>query len=97
MKKDLHLIASVDRPEVLEDIIEKLAIRQNDIGYAKAAVPKAWTALDSSSVEAYISGAVEFDYSETQRIKVTYITGFLFSCIKEKNEPYDLKWSFSMS
>lgn len=97
MKKDLHLVASVDKPEVLENIIEKLAIRPNDIGYAKAAVPKSWKALDTSSVEAYISGAVEFDYNETQRIKIPYITGFIFSCVKEKDNPYDLTWSFSLS
>ncbi len=97
MKKDLHLVASVDKADILEEIIEKLAIRQNDIGYAKAAVPKEWKALDSSTVEAYISGTVEFDYNETQRINMPYITGFLFSCIKEKNDPYDLTWSLSLS
>lgn len=97
MKKDLHLTASVDKPEVLENIIEQLASRRYDIGYAKVAVPASWKALDTSSVEAYMSGRVEFDYNETHRIRLPYITGFLFSCIKGKTDPYDLKWSISLS
>ena len=97
MKKDLHLIASVDKPEVLENIIEQLATRRYDIGYRKAIVPGSWQAIDTSSVESYISGRVEFDYNESQRIRIPYITCFLFSCMKEKNSPYDLEWSISLS
>ena len=97
MKKDLHLTASVDKPEVLENIIEQLATRRYDIGYGNAIVPNDWQAIDTSSIETYISGRVEFDYNETQRIRVPYITCFLFSCMKEKNNPYDLKWSFSLT
>ena len=97
MKKNLHLIASVDKPEVLENIIEQLATRRYDIGYGKAIVPNSWQAIDTSSVESYISGIVEFDYNETQRIRVPYITCFIFSCTKEKTDPYDLRWSLSLS
>ena len=97
MKKDLHLIASVDKPDVLESIIEQLATRRYDIGYGKAVVPTSWQAVDTSSVESYISGRVEFDYNDTQRIRIPYITCFLFSCMKEKNNPYDLRWSISLS
>ena len=97
MKKDLHLTASVDKPEVLENIIEQLATRRYDIGYGKAIVPNDWQAIDTSSIETYISGRVEFDYNETQRIRVPYITCFLFSCMKKKNDPYDLRWGMSLS
>ena len=97
MKKDLHLTASVDKPELLEDIIEKLATRRYDIGYGTARVPNTWQALETSSVEAYMSGRIEFDYNETQRIRIPYITCFLFSCTKVGNDPYDLSWSISLS
>jgi hypothetical protein len=97
MKKNLHLTASVDKPEVLENIIEQLATRRYDIGYGNALVPTSWQAIDTSSVESYVSGTVEFDYNETQRIRIPYITCFLFSCAKGKNDPYDLKWSISLS
>ncbi len=97
MKKDLHLTASVDKPELLENIIEKLAMRRYDMGYGKANVPKTWQALETSSVETYLSGRVEFDYNETQRIRIPYITCFLFSCTKAKNDPYELSWAISLS
>ncbi len=97
MKKDLHLIASVDKPEVLENIIEELAARRYDIGYGNALVPNSWQAIDTSSIESYVTGTLAFDYNETQRIKIPYITCFLFSCTKEKKNPYDLKWGISLS
>jgi hypothetical protein len=97
MKKKLHLTASVDRPDVLENIIEQLATRRYDIGYGNALVPASWQAMDTSSVESYMSGTLEFDHNETQRIKMPYITCFLFSCTKGKNSPYNLKWSISLS
>jgi hypothetical protein len=97
MKKNINLTASVDKPEVLENIIEELATRRYDIGYGNAVVPDSWQAIDTSSVESYMSGRVEFDYNETQRIMIPYITCFLFSCTKEKSNPYDLMWSISLS
>ena len=97
MKQNLHLTTSVDKPELLEDIIEKLATRRYDIGYGSAHVPNTWQALETSSVESYMSGTVEFDYNETQRIRIPYITCFLFSCTKVGCGPYDLCWSISLS
>lgn len=97
MKRNLHLSTSVDKPEILEDIIEKLAIRRSDAGYSKAKVPKFWKPIDTSSVESYISGNVEFDYNDEQRIRIPYITSFLFGCIKQGADPYDLEWSLSLS
>jgi hypothetical protein len=97
MKKDLHLTASVDKPDLLEDMVEKLATRRYDIGYSRASVPNTWQAVDSSSIESYMSGTVEFDYNDRQRIRIPYITCFLFSCTKSKNDPYDVRWSISLS
>jgi len=97
MKKDLNLVATVDKPEMLEDIIEQLATRHYELGYVYREVPSDWKALDPSSVETYLSGTIEFDYNETQRIRIPYITCFLFSCIKDKNKPYELNWSCSLS
>lgn len=97
MKKNLHLTASVDKPDLLEDMVEKLATRRYDIGYSRAKVPNSWKALDSSSIESYMSGTIEFDYNETQRIRIPYITCFLFSCTKSNNDPYDVSWSISLS
>lgn len=97
MKKNLHLIATVDRPEILEKIIKELANRRDHSRYGYAAVPTSWQALDTTSVESYMSGRVEFDYNASQRIRIPYITCFMFSCTKEINGRYDLCWSNSLS
>lgn len=97
MKKDLHLTASVDKPEILENIIEELATRHKEMGYGNAVVPFSWKAIDNSFVEIFISGRVEFDYNDDVRIRIPYATCFLFGCIKEKNTGYSLNWSFSLS
>ncbi len=97
MKKNLHLTATIDQPELLENMVEKLATRHNATGYDKARVPNSWLALDTSSIEAFVSGVVEFDYNDDQRIKIPFITCMLFSCTKEKDESYDLSWTASFN
>ena len=97
MKKDLHLTAKLDQPELLENMVEKLAIRPNEKSATKTRVPKTWQALDTSSIEAYVSGVVEFDYNEDQRIRVPFITCLVFSCTRGGNEPYDLCWTASFN
>ena len=97
MKKNLHLTATLDQPELLEDMVEKLAARHYETGYAKARVPKTWQAIDTSSIEAYVSGVVEFDYNEEQRIRIPFITCLVFSCTREKNDSYDLSWAASFN
>ena len=97
MKNNLHLVTSVDKPEMMEKLIEQLATRRYDIGYGNAIVPNTWKAIETSSIESYVSGRISFDYNETQRIKMPYTTCFLFSCTKEKKDPYDLTWAISLS
>ena len=97
MKKNLHLTATIDRPELLEDMVEKLATRRYETGFGKASVPKKWQALETSSIEAFVSGVIEFDYNEEIRIRIPFITCLVFSCIKEKNEAYQLSWTASFN
>lgn len=97
MKKDLHLTASVDDPGALENIIEQLAARRYDPGCTNVALPAPLQAIDTSSVEIYMSVRIEFDYNKTQRVRIPYAAPFLCSCTKEKNNPYGLMWSISLS
>lgn len=96
MKKDLHLTASVDDPDALENIIEQLANRRYDTGCTNVSLPAPLQAINTSSLEIYMSVRVEFDYNKTHRIRIPYAAPFLFSCTKEKNNPYDLMWSISL-
>jgi hypothetical protein len=97
MKNFLHITALVDKPELLENIVEQLAVRHYDIGYGNASVPISWRALDTSSIESYVSGNVQLTLDGEKPIKMPFISCFLFTCTKEKKDPYKLNWSFSLS
>jgi hypothetical protein len=96
MKKNLHITASIDQPELMEDMVERLAYRNTDIGYAKASMTGDWQAVDTSSVEKYVTGTLEVDFG-TENIQIPFISSFLFSCIRDENHPYKLNWSLSLS
>ena len=97
MKKSLQITASFDQPELVENIAEKLASRRYDYGVSNIRMPKKWTAIDTSSVENYVSGTIEIAFSAKEKIKMPFITCFLFSCTKEKNQSYELSWSLSFN
>ena len=102
MDNTLLISATLDQPGFLEDLVEKLAYRHYDIGYSKAAVPKNWKAIETSSTETYVSGTLAMDLSVNEKtredhIDLPFITSFLFTCIKGEKEPYQLIWSSSLS
>jgi len=97
MNKALHITASFDQPQLLENMVEKLAYRRYNTGYSKEKMPRGWQANETSSVEAYVSGTLEFDANRKEKIKMPFITSFLFTCIRGKKEPYSLNWGISLS
>jgi hypothetical protein len=96
MKKDLHIRTTFDQPVFLEDFVEKLAYRHYDIGYSNAIVPHDSQAIETSSTETYVSGTVAIE-EKGELINMPFITCFLFTCTKGKNESYKLAWSSSLS
>jgi hypothetical protein len=98
MNKSLHITATVDEPESLQNLIEQLAYRRYNTGYSKEKMPRGWKALETSSVETYVSGTIVLDFNnKEERINMPFITCFSFTCIKEEKQPYQLKWSSSLS
>jgi hypothetical protein len=96
MNKSLNISMSLDKPDLLENLVEKLAYRRYDIGYGKEKMPRNFEALETSSAETYASGTVAItDKDET--INMPFITSFLFTCIKGKDESYKLTWCSSLS
>jgi len=96
MKKSLYISTSFDQPDLLEDLVEKLAGRRYDIGFGKERVPVNFEALETSSTETYVSGTISFkDKGET--FNVPFITSFFFTCIKGRDDEYKLTWAASMS
>jgi len=96
MKKTLHIKAIIDQPAFLEDMVEKLASRHTDISFSKLKMPGNREALETSSTETYVSGTIAIE-TPGQQINMPFITSFLFTCIKEKGDTYDLEWGVSMS
>jgi hypothetical protein len=95
MKKSLHLSTTFDQPDLLEDLVEKLAGRRYDIGFGKEKMPLNFEALETSSTETYVSGTISL-MDNNEKINIPFITSFLFTCTKGKDE-YKLTWAASMS
>src|SRR5678809_523579 len=100
MNNVLQITAILDQPELLENLVEKLASRRYDIGYSKEAVPQDWQAVETSSTETYVSGTLSMSGSmnnDDASVNMPFITSMLFTCIKGKENDYKLLWSSSLS
>ena len=100
MKHVLHITATLDQPELLENLVEKLASRRYDIGYSRETVPQDWQAVETSSTETYVSGTLSFSgltNNDDTSVNIPFITSMLFTCIKGKEDDYRLLWSSSLS
>lgn len=96
MNRLLHISTTVDQPDLLEDMVEKLAYKRNDIGYSKEHLPDSHKALETSSTETYISGTLAIEAND-EVIHMPFITCFLFTCTRGAEDPYRLTWSASLS
>jgi len=96
MKKTLHIKATIDEEAFLENMVEKLALRHNYTGSSKQRIPGNNNELETSSTETYVSGTIAIETPD-QQINMPFITSFLFTCIKETEDTYNLEWGISMS
>ena len=97
MKKLLHISAAFDQPELVQNLVERLAYRRYELGYGTTMMPRGLKALETSSTETYVSGTIAIDADNNEIINMPFITCFLFTCIKGKSEPYQLIWSSSLN
>ena len=91
MKNSLQIMAIIDHPGFLEDIIEKLAMRHT---VDHSSVDD--TMLETSSTETYVSGTMVIE-EKNEHINMPFITPFLFTCIKRSEDTYSLEWGISLS
>lgn len=100
MKKNLHITTTVDQPELLENLVEKLAGRPYNIYNRKTSLPDKRKIAETSSTESYLSGTMvlnDLAGNEETRINMPFITSFLFTCIKEETNSCKIAWSVSLS
>lgn len=92
----IAIIATLPDMLLLKNIVEKLAGRRYDIGYGIEIVQPGWKAIETSSIEAHVSGDMILS-CETDLIKMPFVTCYLFTCNKENGEKYNLSWASSLS
>lgn len=96
MKQILHLAADFDKPELLKSMVEKLVMRRNESKPQNMDIRKEHEALETSSTEAYVCGAISMD-EEGEHLKIPFDSSFLFTCLKGYNGAYEVTWSASLS
>ena len=87
---------SLSDPTLLVFLVEKLADRRNSAGYDQQAVQPGWKAIETSSIEAYVSGNTNLT-DNTDVIDAGFTTSFIFSCTKAKDQDYSFTWLCSLS
>ena len=92
----ITISASLDEALFLVDLVEKLAYRRKDAGYCKLAMPGDLMALETSSLEANLSGSIHVSV-EGDHFSIPYTTCFMFTCTKALCEDYSLSWVSSLS
>ncbi|HLG38102.1 MAG TPA: hypothetical protein VI461_00490 [Chitinophagaceae bacterium] len=92
----LNISVTVDEASLLQSLVEKLAHRRYDTGYTSEVVPEGWTAIETSSIEAYVSGAMDIS-TDGQTIALAYTTCFSYTCTKQAGEENTLTWANSLS
>jgi hypothetical protein len=97
MENLLNIIVSVDQPQLLDLLVERLATRRYDIGYCNEQIKGEWKAVETGSNEIYVLGNLEFVFENDENCKLPFITSFLFTCLHEKDTPYKLAWCSSLS
>lgn len=92
------LIVSVtlDAAPLLTNMVEKLAHRRYQLGFSKELMPEGFRAVDSSTIEAYVSGCMDIEESN-EYIALSYTTCFSFTCTRVLGGPNKLCWVNSLS
>lgn len=86
----------IDEMEFLEELVKDLADRHNDIGYSNESAPIGWNTIDTSSLEAYVSGTIAMADDKEHSV-MPFTTCFMFTCSKVRKGDYELSWISSLS
>ena len=93
-RSQIDITANVEDPCILQLLVETLAESKPNLPFRVKRVHSGWKILDSSSIEARVSGGINF--SDEKAADIPFVTCFLFTCTKGKGK-YELKWSNSLS
>jgi hypothetical protein len=99
MKQLMSITANLEQPGILRNVIEKLASRHVDMGFTNALVPSQWNAIETSGIQATVSGTIDVQKNDNsgKEVNIPFDSCFLFTCIKGKNDFFNVEWSSSLS
>ena len=94
MKNTLHINASFDRPDLLEQMVEQLA---GTFSNKLLTTVGDWQPVETSSTETYVSGTIKFVDDKNEPINIPFISRFLFTCLHESKVANKLHWAASFN
>jgi hypothetical protein len=93
---EISITATLLEPRLLKSLVERLAYRRYDVDHVFEKVEPGWEAIETSSIEAYVSGDINLS-TQKDFINMSFMTCFLFTCKKAKNGKYNLALCSSLS
>ena len=87
--------AFLEEPGALQNLVEKLARRDEDSCNFEL-VGCEWETITTSSLEGYANGDLVLS-DEKELVNSLFDTCFLFTCTSERNRNYRLQWVCSLS
>ena len=94
--KSNSITASFLEPYLLQNFVEQLADLHFEVQYNKENAQQGWQTITTSSVEAHVNVEINF-VKRPDGMNMSYVTIFLFNCVKEKEGQFKLCWSNSLS
>lgn len=92
----IGISATLVQPGLLKNLVEELANRRPYKGYCYENLHAGWIAVDTSSLEAHVSGNISL-LCKNDFISMPFVSCFLFTCTKGKGQAYNLVWVSSLS
>jgi len=87
---------AIDETKLLCDMVEELARFRQSAGFQSENSPVGWNSIETSSLEAYVSGTLSIDIDGEVK-SPSFVSSFVFTCIRPLRGDYTLSWMNSMS
>ena len=95
-QKTSNVEVAIDEAKLLIDMIEELACVRTEKPFQSKPVIEGWEHVESSSLEAFVSGKVSM-VEEENPLKEEFVAPFIFTCVRPVNGDYALCFMNSLS
>ena len=87
---------SLSESKLLKSMVQELARFRQTEGFESEKAPEGWKSIESSSLEAYVSGDISV-MVDGENVRPLFVASFLFTCVRPQEENYQLRWMNSLS